>query len=318
MHKAKSKKQKAKNSSQNLKFCLFVCTFAFFLLTFTFNCFALDKIIAIVNTDAITQKDLDEFVAFMRIQMSDEFKGKQLDAKIESMKREFVDRLIEDKIILQEAKKLKLVIDEDRIKARIADIKKQYPSDIVFQEALKRQGLVQADLEVKVRDQMFMYSIIENKVKSKIVVSPAEVTAFYQQNPDNFKSPEAWELDFLVLESKDLSGEISQNARKGQPLEELAEKYSLSLSKLSMRQGQFKKDVEDALLKLKVNEVSSPLSIEDRYYIFRLNKIIPPRQLSLSEAQENIHDYLFNKKMQAGLAKWLGELKKQSYINILD
>ena len=85
-----------------------------------------------------------------------------------------------------------------------------------------------------------------------------------------------------------------------------------------MKNGQFKKDVEDALLKLKVNEVSEPLDIENRYYIFRLNNIIPPRKLSLSEAQENIHSYLFNKKMQEGLLKWLDELRKQSYIKIIN
>ena len=88
--------------------------------------------------------------------------------------------------------------------------------------------------------------------------------------------------------------------------------------KLSTKEGQFKKDAEDVLLKLKGNEVSAPVKIEDKYYIFRLNKIIPPRQLSLSEAQEKIYAYLFAKKMQENLAKWLDELKKQSYIKIIN
>ncbi len=279
--------------------------------------YALDKIIAIVNNDVITQKDLDDFVSFMRMQMSRELKGSQLDDKIKSMKEEFVDRLIEDKMILQEARKNKFIVDENRIKARMAEIKGQYPSDIEFQEALKRDGLVQADIEAKVRDQMLMYNIIESKVRSKVVVSPAEVTNFYQQTPDNFKSPQVWEFDFLVLESQDLADEISQNVKKGQSLEDLAAKFSFSLNKLTMKEGQFKKDVEDALLKLKAGNVSAPVKIEDKYYIFRLDKINPPRQLSLSETQENIYSYLFNKKMQEGLVRWLDELKKKSYIKIL-
>jgi parvulin-like peptidyl-prolyl isomerase len=234
------------------------------------------------------------------------------------MKQEFIDRLIEDRIILQEARKNKFTIDENRVKARIAEIKRQYPSDSVFEEALRMQGLVQADIESKVRDQMLMFGIIENKVRSKIVVSPAEVTDFYQKNPGSFKSPQVWEFDFMALESKDLAGEISQAVKKGQSLENLSGKYSLSVNKLSMKEGQFKKDAEDVLLKLKVNDVSEPVKIEDKYYIFRLNNIIPPRQLSLSEAQENIHSYLFGKKMQENLAKWLDELKKQSYIKIIN
>ncbi len=280
--------------------------------------YALDKIIAIVNNDVITQRDLDDFVSFMRVQMSGELKGSQLDDKIKTMTPEFVDRLVEDRIILQEARKNKLIADEGRIKGRMAEIKRQYPSDIEFQEALKKQGLVQADIEARVRDQMLMYNIIESKVRSRVVVSPAEVTNFYQQAPDNFKSPQVCEFDFLALDSQGVADEISQGAKKDQSLEDLAAKFSLSLNKLSMKEGQFKKDVEDVLLKLKAGNVSEPIKIEDKYYIFRLNKINPPRQLSLSETQENIYSYLFNKKMQEGLAKWLDELKKQSYIKIIN
>jgi len=295
-----------------------ICIFTFFALTISFPCFAQNKIIAVVNNEAITQKDLDDFMAFMRIQLSEEFKGRQLEDKIASMKQEFIERLIEDRIILQEAKKNKATVDEARVKARVIEIKDQYPSESMFEEALRMQGLVQADIESKVRDQMLTFGIIENKVRSKIVVSPAEVTDFYQMNPDSFKSPQVWEFDFMALESKDLAEEISQAVKKGRPLEELSAKYSLSLNKLSTKDGQFKKDAEDVLLKLKGNEVSAPVKIEDKYYIFRLNKIIPPRQLSLSEAQEKIYAYLFGKKMQENLAKWLDELKKQSYIKIIN
>jgi parvulin-like peptidyl-prolyl isomerase len=295
---------------------VFICNLVFGYWNLNYV-YALDKIIAIVNNDAITQKDLDDFVSFMRMQMSGELKGRQLDDKIKTMTPEFVDRLVEDRIILQEAKKNKFIADENRVKGRLAEIKRQYPSDIEFQEALKRQGMVQADIEARVRDQMLMYNIIESKVRSKVVISPAEVTNFYQQTPDNFKSPQVWEFDFLALDSQAVADEISQGAKKGQPLDDLAAKFSLSLDKLSMKEGQFKKDVEGVLLKLKAGDVSAPLKIEDKYYIFRLNKINPPRQLSLFETQEYIHSYLFNKKMQEGLARWLDELKKQSYIKIL-
>ncbi|MFA5156384.1 MAG: peptidyl-prolyl cis-trans isomerase [Candidatus Omnitrophota bacterium] len=288
----------------------------FCYLAVAYPCFAQDKIIAVVNNDVITQKEFDDFVAFMRMQMSGELKGRQLDDKIASMKAEFLDRLVEDKIILQEAKKNKISVDENRVKGRVEEIKRQYPSSIEFQEAIRQQGMVQADIEAKVRDQMFMYAIIENKIRSKVIISPAEVTEFYQQNSANFQSQQVWELEYIVLESAGLAEEISQGIKKGQPIENFLDKYSLSLGKLSMREGQFKKDVEQALMKLKTGSVSEPLKIEDKYYVFKLNNIIPPRQLSLAEAQESIYSYLSNRKMQERLAQWLDELKKKSYIKI--
>jgi len=281
-------------------------------------CFAQDKIIAVVNNDIVTQKEFDDFVMFMRMQLSTELKGRRLDDKIESMKGEFIDRLIEDKIILQEAQKNKIIVDESRVKGRLDEIRKQYPSDIEFQQALKKQGMVQADVESKVRDQMLMYGIIDAKVRSKVAVSPVEVTAFYQNDPAKFQAPQVSEFDYIVLESSGLADEISRGIKNGQALESFTDKYSLSVAKLSMREGQFKKDVEESLMKLKSGEVSEPLKIENKYYIFRLNNIIPPRQLSLAEAQESIQSYLFNRKMQEKLAQWLDGLKKQSYIKIIN
>jgi len=40
--------------------------------------------------------------------------------------------------------------------------------------------------------------------------------------------------------------------------------------------------------------------------------------MDLVESQEKIHAYLFDKKVQERLTNWLDELKKQSYIKILE
>jgi len=59
----------AKRYPLNAKtFWLFICVFAFCFFTFALTCFAQDKIIAIVNKDIITQKDLNDFINFMRVQ----------------------------------------------------------------------------------------------------------------------------------------------------------------------------------------------------------------------------------------------------------
>ncbi len=69
---------------------------------------------------------------------------------------------------------------------------------------------------------------------------------------------------------------------------------------------------------LKPSETSSPIKIEDDYYVFKLENIIPPRQQNLSEVQDSIYNLLSEKKMQEGMAKWLDELKKQSYTKIVE
>lgn len=276
-----------------------------------------DKIIAIVNKDVITQRDFNDFLNFMRVQLSTEYKGKQLETKIQSMERDLLDRLVEDRLILQEAGKNNIRIDQGRVKARIEEIKRHYESDREFQDALARQGLVQADIESKIREQLLMYAIIDIKIRSKIIVSPSEVTDFYQENRGKFKLPEEREFESVTIDNGNLARQVYDSLRKGGDFQDVAERYSLSVNKFNTQGEQLRRDIEEKIFKLRMGEISTPIKIEDSYYIFKLNNIIPPRQQNLSEAQDNIHVFLFNKKMEEGLAGWLDGLKKHAYIKII-
>jgi parvulin-like peptidyl-prolyl isomerase len=279
--------------------------------------FAQDKIIAIVNSDIITQKDLDGFANFMRMQLSREYQGEELEERIQSIKPDLLDKLIEDCLILQEAKKNNINIDENRVKAKINEVRKQYSSDADFKNDLARQGLAQVDLEAKIREQLLIYSIIELKVRDTIFVRPDEVTNFYNKNIKDFSSLEERELLAVTLENGDLARTFAYNLRIGQKLEDLAARYPITVNKLrGSRSGELRKDIEDAVFKLGLEEVSDPILIDGKYYVFKLENIISPRQFTLTEAQDKIYAFLFQEKTQERLAKWLDELKAKSYIKV--
>ena len=282
------------------------------------NSLAQDKIIAIVDKDVITQKDLNDFINFMHVQLSTQYQGGQLESKIQSMKFDLLDKLIEDRLILQEAKKDNIGIEPDRIKAKINEIKKHYGSDSEFQNVLAEQGLVQADIEAKIKEQSLMYAVIDREIRSKIIIKPVEVTNFYQQNLKKFILPEQREFESVTVDNESKAFEVFDKLKSGQELQDVANRYSLAINKFSSaRDGQLREDIEDTVFKMNTGQISAPLKIEDNYYIFKLNNIIPPRQQNLSEAQKDIYDMLFNKKMQEALTKWLDELKRHSYIKIL-
>ncbi|MFA5410505.1 MAG: peptidyl-prolyl cis-trans isomerase [Candidatus Omnitrophota bacterium] len=293
--------------------------------------YAQDKIIAVVNSEAITQKDLDDFVNFLHVQLRAEYTKEEAEDKIKEMKPDLVNKLIEDRLILQEAKITleearknknlyiisRLDVEQDKVKARVEEVKNHYGSNAAFQEALASQGFVQADIEKRIKEQLLTYNIIDIEVRGKISVNPGEVTDFYLEKPEEFKTPEERELDSLVIGNQKIAQEISGKLKRGQRLEDLAGEYSLSVNKISLlKDGGLRRDIEEAVFKLSKGEASKPIYIQDKYYIFQLNNIIPPRQQSLSEAQDKIYAFLFNSKMQEALKKWLDEIKKRSYIKI--
>lgn len=159
----------------------------------TISC-ADDTIVAIVNNDVITQKDLNDFKSFMRMQLGSEVQGERLEKKIEEMRFDMLNKLIEDRLIVQEAKNSGFRVDESRVKGRINEIKRQYPSEADFENAILSQGFVQADLENRIREQFLMYNLIEYKVRRSIIIKSSELTEYYKAHVSDFMAPETREL----------------------------------------------------------------------------------------------------------------------------
>ncbi len=300
---------------------LFVLVFltAFCMPATTCCLYAQDKVVAIVNNEIITQKDLNDFLNFMRMQYSRELKGKTLEEKLSSMKQDLLKRLIDERIMLQKAKDEKTIIDAARVKAKIDEIKKRYAQESDFELDLAKQGLVQADLENKIREQMLIYSIIEQKVRSKVAIRPDEITNFYNQNKGQFLKPEERILTIIILQDEGLAKTINYQLRLGAKLEDLAGKYSFATDILSASQGdQLRSEIEDTVFKLGIGEVSDPIEVDRQYYIFKLDNIIASQQMDLVQAQDKIREFLIEKKLQKTLTEWLDGLKKESYIKILE
>ena len=285
----------------------------------TGNLYAQDKVIAVVNNEVITQKDLADFLNFIRLQYSRQLQGQALEEKINSMKRDLLERLIEDRLILQQAKLDKITFESSRVKAKIDEIKKRYGSESDFEADLAKQGLVRADLENKISEQMLMYNLVEQKVRRKVVIRPDEVTSFYTQNSGQLLKPEERILTLVIVQDESAAKTISYQLRLGAKLEDLAGKFVFTTDRLSASAGQeLRPEIQDTVFKLGIGEVSNPVKVDVQYFIFRLDNIIASQQLTLIQAQDKIQAYLYEKKLQEELAKWLDELKKQSYIKILE
>jgi parvulin-like peptidyl-prolyl isomerase len=300
------------------KYMVMICCMAACIIAAPAFCSAQDKVVAVVNDEIITQKDLDGFISFMRVQMAREYSEVQLEQKIDSMKQDLLQRLIEDRLILQEARKSKIAVDKNRIKAKIVELKKAHNTDKEFQDFLIQQGVTEADLEKKMSDQMMTYEIIEKQIKSKIVIKPSEITEYYEKNLGEFVQAEQREFISIVIEAKDLADKVSQDLKAGKVPDAVAVEYSIKPNTFTAKKGELKKEIDDVVFAMNVNDVSDAVKIDNAWYVFKLIKITPEYKKPLLEAQSSINNMLFNRKMQEDMVTWLDELKKQAYIKIME
>jgi peptidyl-prolyl cis-trans isomerase SurA len=278
---------------------------------------AQEQIVAVVNNDVITGKDLNDFLNFMRMELSSQNPAMDVESKIEGMKKDLLQKLIEDKLILQEAKKSGAKVDESRIKGRLAQMRSQHGSDADFQRMLAKQGLVQADLEQRMREQFLTYRVIEDKVKKNVFVHPGEVTGFYYANIKEFSLPELREFEVVRFEDVQGARDFINLLRTGEEFSSAAQKVSAEVQSMTAYKGkEFKPEIDTKVFALAQGDHSDPIELRSQFYVFRVKNITPPREETLSEAQEKIYSYLMDNKMREAMTAWLETLKKNAYIKV--
>ena len=189
---------------------------------------------------------------------------------------------------------------------------------LIVQDFLVQQGVTEADLEQKMKDQMMTYEIVENKIKSKIVVKPSEITEYYEKNIGQFVVEEQREFVSIVVEAQDLAGKVSADLKAGKKAPTLETEYSIKANTFTAKKGgELKKEIEDVVFAMNVNDVSEPVKIDNVYYVFQLTKITPEYKQQLIDVQGSINRLLFDKKMQEDMIDWLEQLKKKGYIKIM-
>src|SRR3990167_201463 len=184
---------------------------------------AVDRIIAVVNQDTITQSEADVYLSIISLQLSRQYKGIELDERMKEEKEQLISKMVEDKIILQEAKRKGYQARLERVKERIAQMKAAFASETDFENSLKQKGLTVKDMEDKVADQMIMREVVEREVRDKIVVSPDEVTKFYQKNKSEFNLLETRTVETLYIENEALLANLSEAVKNGMDFSERSE-----------------------------------------------------------------------------------------------
>lgn len=275
-----------------------------------------DRIVAIVNNKIVTESEVEELLAVYYMQISSKYSSSRLEEEMKKAEAGALNRLIEDKLILEEAVKEGVQVEEKAIDERLSETKKGFESNSEFEVALGEQGLTVADLKNKLKEQYMMSALIELKVKRYIRVTPVEITAYYQANSDEFNSPESREVDSIFCASEDKAKEALALIMEGNDFNEVKSRFS-SVSALGLvKKGELIKEIDEAIFSLEDKGISGIVNANNGFYIFKLLKKFPAEIAALSSVESKIKDKIFKQKMDKGFKDFIGTLRKNAYIMI--
>jgi peptidyl-prolyl cis-trans isomerase SurA len=268
------------------------------------------KIIAKVNNQVITSKDLEDYCKSLNFRLSDQQKEPvKIDDKF---KKEALRRLIEDKLILDLAKKEDIKISEQLIEAKIGQMVSSYESKEKFEKDLVNNGLNISILREKIREQHLMREVIDKYVRSQVNIAPSKISDYYNNNKDKFYS--SIEYVFYMAQSSDDSTlkEISKVIKK-EGILAAQDKYSDILMKVESAKEELREDITNFIENLSSQEHGIQ-KIDNSFYLIYLEKIIQPRLLSLEEVKEDIYEFLWQIEFRKIFNDWVDKLKSKAVI----
>lgn len=132
-----------------------------------------DRIVAVVNDEVITQNDLDERVSLVVRQFQRQ--GGELPPA-DALARQILERMIDDLLQVQLARETGIRVDDltlDRTVERIA--RENNLSIAEFRAALERDGIRYPRFREDIRNEITMARLREREIENAIVVTDAEV-----------------------------------------------------------------------------------------------------------------------------------------------
>jgi peptidyl-prolyl cis-trans isomerase SurA len=292
-----------------------------------------DRVICVVNNDAITLYELDEAEAHYVYENKQQPETEQAR---QELRDQLLNNIIENRIQLQQAEREKIVIEDSDIQEQVADIMKKVNASSAreFDDVLKSQGLTLDGLKKRIREQLLVQRLIRRKVALRISVTEQEIDRYLAANRGKLETGltfEAHHMLFLPEAGKDEEG--WQAARRkaehvyallleGQDFAELAKKFSEDASAKdggslgTLKRGELAPDIEQEILRLQPGESSTPFRSAVGYHLFRLDAKESLAGSALTQARSQIRDILYRDKYEARLKEWLAEIKQRAIIDI--
>ncbi len=298
------------------------------------TCEAGNRIVAVVNKDIITEWDVNVRMSAL---MEEEEKSFDDHEEASEFRHAVIRRLIEERLILQEGQRLGLTVEPEEVAAKVQELRQAFAPRERYDAMLQEAQLTEEQLKTKLREQLLMQRTIDQKVRSTIVISPAELQRALKTAPTSHHASSPPENEVLIAhvlvriseersaeEAQRLIDRLSQRLLSGEAFEQLAKEHSEGPhaeegGRLGwVKPSEMLPELSTALSGLKPGEVSKPIH---SHLGFHLVKVLDRRQGSSEDppnSQEAVHRRLYQAKFAKAMQAWLEGLKRDAYIQVMD
>src|SRR5271157_4480841 len=234
-----------------------------------------ERIVAVVNGDVITLSELNSaFEPFVK-RIEEGYKGPDKEKVLAENRLALLNKMIDNIIIDQEAKKTQMIIKDEEVTDTINDFlarRKMKMEDLVNELAKENSSLEAHRKDVKAH--LLRMRLLRREIKSKVAVTEEEIGEYYRKNRDAYEGKEAVHIKQILIpfpkgadaktkaKLREEMGAIHKRLLNGEQFELLAAEYSRGPSAATfsdlgfLEKGSMLPAVESVAFGLKKDEIS--------------------------------------------------------------
>lgn len=292
---------------------------------------------AIVNDDAITINTLDREITQRLRASGAQLTPEQREKELDSLRAVVLRGLIEQKLLLQMAKKQGFIVSPQDVSAsilrRLDSLRKQDPAlqsiDDFFIGWEAQFGESEEEARETIADQILIERLMVQEVWQEVYISPARLRSYYSENKDEFRTegtytfrqilipvddPDASELVALIVEEKKLGrdfGKLAQLHSVG-PRASEGGKFILTDKQLDSRFAPLPEIVRN----LEAGILSKPFEIQGFIHILELQERSEGAPMPFEDAQKSIRQKIRALEQEKQRKKFEETLYKDARIQI--
>lgn len=277
---------------------------------------------AIVNGEVISKTSIDQQLQQLSSQYPQMFQGKDGEQRKAEFRQRLIDNAVSTVLIKQEAERQGITVSDSQIESQTAELKKGFPNEAAFQDALKKNGITLDELKQREKENLLSQRLIE-KLTAKIDPSEKELNDYYQKNKSTVfeekASVHAWHILFDEKD-KATAEKVLGQLKSGGNFAALAKQYSKDPGSkekggdLGWPTTPYVPEFQAALDKMKAGEISGLVKSQFGYHIIKVIEKRPARIKSFDQVKDQVRQMLIQQQQADVFQKLLDELKKKAKI----
>ncbi|NQU39893.1 MAG: peptidylprolyl isomerase [Lentisphaerae bacterium] len=250
----------------------------------------------------------------------------------ERMEQQAIEQFISQALIQKEAERQEIPVSDEEVDAVIARLSETLPEGMTLEQALAAQNLALEDLRKDITGNERMRKLYEAQTASVEAPTDEEVSSFYDENSDRFKTEESVETSHILIACDESADEAAHAKAKAEAealrveIEEGADFAELAMAHSSCPskdrggslganpRGRMVKEFDDAAFSQEVGMVGPVVKTQFGYHLIKVDAKEEGGMRSLEESSEEIRAYLEAQSKEQLFSTFLDGLREGAEI----